>query len=133
MSTADQHNAQPPPVLSRDLELSDDPALADALLDHSGTLPIAYSAQIALMRLAAQRLRAHHRAALLYGEAGWPGWTRIAEGWLVKVTEDDDGVWLMLRGPQHSPGFDGLAFRKPADSTQAQTLRKLRKALKELA
>jgi hypothetical protein len=115
------------------LELVGVPTLAHQLLERGRDLPIEHVAQIALMQIAAKRLLSLHNEAIEHrSPPGMPGWTQIADGWCIKVTEHDDGVWLFLRGPWHDNDHPGIGFRKPTTSMEANDLRKLRRALQEL-
>ena len=112
------------------LQLCDDSALADQLIDRAAKLPIEHVDATALMHLAAQRLRANHREHSL---PGWPDWSLIAPGWVLKIVERDEGVWLMGCRPAEGARIDhSFGFHVPSDSREAQALRKFRKALKEL-
>lgn len=120
------------------LELANTPAICEQLAIQRAKLPIEYIPAIAAMQIAESRLRGMYQDAIAdRAVEGWAGWLRIADGWLIKVTEDDDGVWLMLRGPESSTSpsgrsnFEAVAFRKEPTSAQANMLRKLRKTLRE--
>ena len=111
------------------LQLCNDSALADQLIDRAAKLPIEHIDATALMQLAAQRLRAHDQAHTL---PGWADWSLVADGWLIKIVERDEGVWLMGCSPVEGARIDhSFGFRAPSDSREAQALRKLRKALRD--
>lgn len=115
--------------MSNELQLCNDPALADRLIDRAGKLPVEHVDATALMQLAASRLRANHQA---YTVPGWVGWSLIAEGWLLKIVERDEGVWLMVCRPAEGARIDqSFGFHAASDSREAQALRKLRKALRD--
>lgn len=102
-------------------------------LARAGNLPLDCVGAIAMMQIAEARIAA--LSADLIKERtvpGWSGWTQIAEGWLIKITEHDGEVWLNLRGPQVAGHWQGLAIHKDSGSGQAQMLRQLRKQLEEL-
>lgn len=111
-------------------QLSGDPALCDALESRIGSLPIR---DAALVTIAVQRIRKNYQERV-HGVAGWSGWTPITDGWLIKISEDTDGVCLMIRGPEYAAKrFHSFALLRDAGTPQARVLRMLKTALGELA